>query len=276
MKQSIIWSFLCMVLCMNSSGYSASLTFCETNIDSIETVDPTNCGTNDGIIEIIASGGIGTYEYTIDGGVSWQTENIFLNIPAGAYSLGVRNDDGTCPFFYPTPIELLGPDSPRFIEVASTDPTNCGVNDGTITITAEGGTGPYFYSVDDGVSWGTSNIITDLAPGTYTAVVKNADDTCPTTYVFPIVLTGPVLPVISSIDFTNPTDCGNEDGMISIFSTPETGVLYSIDDGNSWEINGIFTGLSAGEYFVQIQNENNTCLVDGEKIIMVSTCASLS
>jgi hypothetical protein len=261
-----------VLLCLNALSLTKAnsfvISFCEPTIDAIEIIDPTDCGTNDGAIEINASGGNGNFEYTIDGGVSWQVENIFSNIPAGAYGVGVRNDDETCPFFYPTPIELLGPDSPRFIEVASTDPTNCGVNDGSITITAEGGTGPYFYSVDGGLSWGSSNVISNLSPGSYTAVVKNADDTCPTTYVFPIQLNGPSAPQLSAVDFSNPTDCGINDGTISVSSIPEFGVLYSIDGGSSWQESGIFTGLIFGEYSIQIQYDDNTCLVNGTDITL--------
>jgi hypothetical protein len=132
---------------------------CEWNIESVAVVHPTDCGENDGSIQIVVNGITDTtnLEYTIDGGVSWQSQNIFLNLPAGAFGVGVRNSDGTCPSFFPGPVELFGPDSPRFIEVEAIDPTDCSINDGTIIITAEGGTGPYFYSIDAGATWTNNN-----------------------------------------------------------------------------------------------------------------------
>jgi len=47
----------------------------------------------------------------------------------------------------------------------TTDVTDCGVNDGTIEISATGGTAGYFY--DAGAGTVTNNLISDLMPGTY-------------------------------------------------------------------------------------------------------------
>ena len=61
------------------------------------------------------------------------------------------------------------------LHVASSDVTCKGAADGTITATAEGGTPPYTFSKDGGVTFQSSGIFTGLGPGTYTIVVQDAD-----------------------------------------------------------------------------------------------------
>ena len=45
----------------------------------------------------------------------------------------------------------------------------------TITVTATNGTSPYFYSIDDGVSYQSSNIFTNVAVGNYTVKILDAN-----------------------------------------------------------------------------------------------------
>lgn len=49
--------------------------------------------------------------------------------------------------------------------------TNC---DGSITVNAQYGTTPYQYSINNGVTWQTSNIFQGLCPNTYTVLTRDA------------------------------------------------------------------------------------------------------
>ena len=252
-------------------GYNNDF-FCEPEIQQVITADPTDCSVNDGQIEIIAIGTNGNLEYSIDGGLFWQSNPAFTNLPAGAYLIVVRNADGTCPVQYGSPITLAGPDSPRFIEVSSTGPTNCDNNDGTITIFAEGGTGPYQYSIDNGMTWVLDNPITNLAPDTYIVMVRNADATCPTTHVFPIVLNPVLPPVINTVSVISPSDCGLENGLIQIAASGTGSLEYSIDSGISWQTSALFNSLAPGNYTVKARYTNASCEVTyGEVIVPALT-----
>ncbi|MBI3133787.1 MAG: T9SS type A sorting domain-containing protein [Bacteroidetes bacterium] len=58
------------------------------------TVTNTTCGYNNGVITVTgASGGTGTYEYSLNG-TSWQTSNVFSNLPSGSYTVYVRTTIG--------------------------------------------------------------------------------------------------------------------------------------------------------------------------------------
>lgn len=67
-----------------------------SDLPEIDTVIVTNaiCEEN-GQLLVEASGGTGTYEYSIDNGINFQEENIFEDLEAGSYDVIVR-DDGGC------------------------------------------------------------------------------------------------------------------------------------------------------------------------------------
>ncbi len=62
----------------------------------VVTSAKTDACFDDGSIELTATGGTGNYEYSIDGGGSWQASNLFQGLSQGDYMITVRNNDGTC------------------------------------------------------------------------------------------------------------------------------------------------------------------------------------
>jgi hypothetical protein len=58
----------------------------------------------------------------------------------------------------------------------STDVTCVGGSDGTITLTPTGGAEPLEYSIDNGATYQSINEFTDVSEGTYTAIVRDAND----------------------------------------------------------------------------------------------------
>lgn len=59
-------------------------------------VNKTDACYDEGTIEIVAIGGSGSFEYSINSGASWQSSNIFPNLAQGDYVVLVRNADMTC------------------------------------------------------------------------------------------------------------------------------------------------------------------------------------
>ena len=63
---------------------------------TLASTNVTCNGANDGTISITgASGGYGTYEYSIDGGGSWQLADIFINLAPGTYDVRIRDAANT-------------------------------------------------------------------------------------------------------------------------------------------------------------------------------------
>ena len=64
---------------------------------------------------------------------------------------------------------------PVIDSVSSTDASACGVNDGTITINASGGTAPLKYSIDGGSNYSNNATFTGLAAGSYAVMVSDTN-----------------------------------------------------------------------------------------------------
>src|SRR5699024_5043491 len=103
---------------------------------TINSNDPT-CGNSDGEIEINAPGETSTTLYSIDNGTNFSTNNTFTGLTSGNYHIVVRDDNG-CEATQTVNLNNAG--APTIDNIASTQ-TSCTTDDGTITITASGGTG---------------------------------------------------------------------------------------------------------------------------------------
>lgn len=58
---------------------------------SLTLVNPSCDNTTDGSITVTGTGGSGNYEYSIDGGVTYQSSNVFNNLAAGSYNITIRD-----------------------------------------------------------------------------------------------------------------------------------------------------------------------------------------
>jgi hypothetical protein len=65
----------------------------DVSITSIAQAKPCS-GTNNGTITVSASGGSGSYEYSINNGSSWQNSNVFSGLAAGNYTIQTRARGG--------------------------------------------------------------------------------------------------------------------------------------------------------------------------------------
>jgi hypothetical protein len=238
-------------------------------ITLVTPANPSDCGVDDGSITVTATGA--SIEYSIDGGLTWQVSNIFNGLSSGAYYAVVRNTDGTCQVLEATnPIVLTAPNAPSVTNVSSTDPTDCAVSDGTITITATGGTAPLEYSIDGGTNWiANGGAFIGLAGGTYNTMVRNANNSCDVIGQI-ITIIDKVAPTISAVAYTDITDWGNTDGTITITASGTGTVEYSIDGGAMWSQSGTFTALTAGTYQIRVRNIDGTCIVSAANVIIAA------
>jgi gliding motility-associated-like protein len=126
---------------------------------------PVRCNSeSNGTISIQAQGGSQPFEYSLDG-INFQASNTF-NVPAGNYTVHVRDRNG-CSFT--TTVNVTEP--VLLSATAATSNSSCAGNDGTITVTANGGNPSYQYSLD-GTVFQSSNNFT-VAPGSYAIVIRD-------------------------------------------------------------------------------------------------------
>jgi PKD repeat protein len=232
------------------------------------TVNHTNVtcsGANDGTITISApAGGYGTYEYSVNGGTSWQASGNFAGLIPGFYNVQIRDAAHTaCVVILNGSLQLTQPAALNAI-VNSTSVTCNGANDGTITISSPtGGYGTYEYSINGGAAWQASGSFTGLAPATYTVVIRDAAHTaCVITLNAALVITQPAV-MTATVTPLMVTCNGANDGKITISGAAGGYGTYqfSINGGTTWQGSGTFTNLAPASYNVQIRDAANTACV---------------
>lgn len=193
-----------------------------------------NCFVTSGSIQVTSPAS----QYSYDNGITWSTSSSISNLAVGGYWVKIRTAAG-CESYgsYVNIVPTLST-HPNYIK---TDPTFCGQL-GSITIT----TVSTEYSFDDGLTWTTSNTMSNLPSGNYKIRVKDAAG-CISNYNS-VDLEGEFLsdPTVS---FNNPY-CGNL-GDITVITPADS---YSLDGGATWQASNVFPNLPTGTYFIKIKN----------------------
>lgn len=182
----------------------------------------------------------------------------FINLPAGDYTLIVRVQKGGSSCDFPQNVTISQPLVGLSGQLSLTQEYTC-IQLGEIAVdlvganAVSGGTLPYTYAID-GVSFGTSNVFTNLTNGTYTVTIKDANNCVFVTNAIAIDSLNPPTDLTFS---TTPISC----------PTLKTDITVSVVDGDSpfiYEIiapasavlnNGnsnVFIGLLADTYTVKV------------------------
>ncbi|MCX2742378.1 gliding motility-associated C-terminal domain-containing protein [Mangrovivirga sp. M17] len=245
----------------------------EVLIDNIGTTDVTCNGNTDGELAITASGGNGTFEYSIDGGATFQASNTFSGLAAGTYDVQVRDGNGCLSTI--TQATINEPAEVTIDNLTASDALCFGESTGTITVDAvSGGSGTYEYSIDGGTTFQASNSFTGLAAGTYDVQVRDSNGCL--SAISNIIIDQPTALAIGSIDATDATCNGASDGTITINNvTGGTAPYeYSIDNGATFQTTNSFAGISAGTYNVIVQDANG-CTISGNATVNEPVAVSI-
>lgn len=125
---------------------------------------------------------------------------------------------------------------------------------GTIMITASGGTS-YEYSVDNGISFQSSNIFNNLEAGEYSVVVKD-ESGC-------VVESAITLETECELSFTVTTmgTAGTVGtGSIEIVAIDGLGYEFSIDGGETFKSSNVFQNVASGEYDIVVRSNDGECM----------------
>jgi hypothetical protein len=226
------------------------------NIIDVEYTDVTCSGDSDATITVITTGGPSGLNYFISSDVfnDSNTTGIFTDLMPGNYTISVENING-CETIWPEIIEINNPVVLE-AEIETVDVNCFGQSNGKITIIASGGVPAYEYRINSGI-WQTDNEFEDLEAGDYIVEIRdfNGCNILSESSIFQ-----PELLEITDVEVLNVETCnGDSTGSISIFAQGGTGLLtYTLSWEDSFEtnINGIFSDLPAGSYFVGVTDEN--------------------
>ena len=200
-----------------------------------------------GTLNFTETRGADRFEFSINGGLSWQSSSYFSGLPAQSYTLGVRDADNPAHFSTIATVQLRQPEILNF-SVIATPENYSGANDGSISIAfATGGSGAYQYSLDE-TNWTTATVFSGLASGNQLIWIRDAfAPECKLSLLRNVPLAGGLSADVIAADIR----CkGSGDGMISFIRVSGAALFeYSIDAGETWQSDPDFTQLQAGTYF---------------------------
>ncbi|MBK7684241.1 MAG: SprB repeat-containing protein [Bacteroidetes bacterium] len=209
---------------------------------NIATSNQVTCnGGNDGSVSVGIVGGNNPFNYVWSNGASSAANS---NLTAGNYTVTITDAFGC------TSTLVANITEPAIIPLAFVNTiSTCGSNNGSSTVTPNGGTAPYSYSWSNG---SVSSIANALSAGVYTVTVTDAqgcsvsDNTIINSAGGPTLLSG---------GQTDVSCAGGADGTASVLVTAGNGP-FTFDWLPSGGITANATGLSAGNYKVSVTDIN--------------------
>ncbi|HOH22496.1 MAG TPA: T9SS type A sorting domain-containing protein [Bacteroidales bacterium] len=225
------------------------------SLDTTSTViTPATChGTNTGSITVVAQGGSGTFEYSIDGGGTYQPSGTFTNLFGDTtYTITVRDSIhnsciDTFPGFYvPEPTKLtLDP-------AVITDSIKCHGGFAKVQITATGGNGGYTYTLQGHSPNNTGTFINVLA-GEYKYSVVDSKG-CEDTSTVKLNIPQPTQLQINTAEITDSILCHGGKANVTITATDGT-PPYRYVLGTDTNTTGLFE-VFAGTYSYAVIDAN--------------------
>jgi hypothetical protein len=203
--------------------------------------NPTCFGVSNGMYVVSAGGGTGTLAYAINNG-AFVASPVFSNRPAGNDSIRVRDVSG-CQVALGTSLT-----SPNFLTVSVTSqssPTCHGLSNGTVQLTAVGGTPPYRFTRAGSPAQDVP-LFSNLLPGVNSYIATDARG-C-TSPAVNVNLTQPsqIIPTISTLLASN---CSTSNGSITLQSTTGGIAPYSYSlNGSTFQSSNTFGSLPFGRY----------------------------
>lgn len=224
---------------------------CNFSITAILT--QPSCGANDGAIDITIQNGSGNE--TFDWGANGTTEDL-SNIGSGTYNLTVSDATSGCS--KDTSFILQ---SSAFTYTTEITNPSCGNNNGAIILHTLGGTSPFVFSIDNGVTTSNDSVFSNLSAGTYDIVVIDGSG-CQLSSQEALTDGGGLS---ASVAVTDLICNGDNSGRITI--TPNGGTSpYTYSIGNGTQNIAVFDNISAGTYPVNV-TDNSGCSFDTTVIV---------
>ncbi|HET6252907.1 MAG TPA: gliding motility-associated C-terminal domain-containing protein [Puia sp.] len=233
---------------------------------TVAITNPT-CAYNNGSFLVTATGGTSPYYFVSNAARESNSTGIFGGLAAGTYDVTVRDLKGKQTT---TTVVLTSPGTFPYYTPTVVDATGCNTNNGQVTLTPAGGTPPYQYSINDGATFQSGNVFSNLAPGSYGILIKDANG-CVTapwsatgvsyadfqlwSHASFVNITASNCPLAMSATPSAPA-CGNNNSITITGTSGGTApYLYSIDGGAPGPLTGGgFSGLSPGGHTVTVQD----------------------
>ena len=230
-------------------------------------------GNGNGTLTVSASGGTPSYQYSINGGVSWVNNPTFTNLSGGTYFVDVRDMNGCVT---QTSTSITEPADSLNIGVSSNIGVECfGNATGILTVIAIGGRPPYLFSI--GGAFQSSNTFPNLTAGSYTVTVIDSNSNC--TAQVSTSISQPTSPLVANAG-QNANVCGSSTYLTATLNSGINGIWSNtgIGSGNFADPTNpttIVTGLSLGNNTFQWHVSSGSCK-DSALVTIIQDAAVLA
>lgn len=223
---------------------------------TVASTQNTQCTPANGTATAIPSGGTSPYSYQWNAAAGNQTTQTATGLSGGTYSVTAMDANGcsgsaTVNVTSTIPVITINLD-------ASSPNTQCGTPNGTASVSASGGIGPYTFTWSNGFVGANATM---LGGGDYNITATDNSSGCTGTATITIGSTTP--PVNVTVTATANTNCVNPNGSAS--ASPTNYVSYQWSNGQSGVT--VISNLDDGTYAVTV-TDNNGCTGTGNATVV--------
>jgi hypothetical protein len=226
---------------------------CPTIAAPTVAITQPSCGVTTGSITVTAPTTDVTYSF--DNGATFQASATKSGLAAATTYQVLTKDDATACLSQGVPSVLNAILTVPTAPITTVAQPACGSTTGTITVTTPS-TG-VTYSFDNGTTFQASATSIALTTGTYQVKVKDAVSNCVSAGVPSVLNAVLAVPTAPTATLIQPT-CTVATGTISVI-TPSTGVMYSFNNGVSYQMSATSSALTSGVYQVLVKDNSSGC-----------------
>lgn len=232
------------------------------------------CGINNGTVTINATGGSSNFQYSIDGGVTFQAGNVFNNLAAATYDIQVQDVSALPINCIANSTVTIGQGSLFSMDPVTVTTVSCGVIDGSIAVVLTNGDANYTYALTGPVNQNEvtglqNHTFNNLSAGIYNlTVTDNSACSVTETNINVNSATNMVIDYTLTNAATINTSCNaSMDGSVTINATGGVNPLeYSIDNGVTFQTSPTFNSLIANTYNIQVKDATD-CIILGNIVV---------
>ena len=234
----------------NACVNSGTITLTEPPVLTVSlTPLAATCASGTGSITSAVNGGTAPYSYLWSDGSTATSVN---NKVPGSYSLTVQDRNGCRATGSAT---IASPVNNIQVTSVVTN-ASCGNSNGSISITASGGTAPYTYLWSNGQ---TTTTINNLDAGSYSITVR---DGAGCTFTSSPIIVSDNSPAITITPTTTPAQCSSSNGSINVTISGGTApYTYLWSTGATTPL---ISNLSSGDYRVTVTDINGCSATSGD------------
>jgi gliding motility-associated-like protein len=216
-------------------------------------MQPANCYNDpSGYVVLYPTGGTSPYTYA-NGTGTYQSNDTIKNLLAGTYTLHVKDANGC---INDTTVTVIQPTN-ILPAVINASPQCYAGSDGSLTLSASGGTPPYTFANGTG-SYGATGVFSGLKAGTYTLHVQDNHGCIHDTTV---TITQPTPLNYDSIIISEVKCFGDSSGFITVYASGGTPSYMYAANSKPYQGSDLLTTLKAGASIIHLK-DNHGCIHD--------------